>query len=229
MTRRAWGALLRFWSTDQGLSVFLALLFVALFVVPSTVTVGPVGAFIADLVFSLLLIAGVASLSERRWIRLMLSVVAAAALLVRWAGRFMPSAVLNEANAWSDLAAASLFCFLVLTQVFRRGPVTRHRIEGAVAAYLLLGLAWASAYELVSLRHSGAFAAPAGATAGAGPQWLYYSFVTLTTMGYGDITPVHPAARSLAVVEALVGQLYPAILLARLVSLEVESRSARGR
>ncbi len=55
--------------------------------------------------------------------------------------------------------------------------------------------------------------------------WLYFSFVTLTTMGYGDITPIHPAARSLAVLEALVGQLYPAILLARLVSLEVQSRT----
>jgi hypothetical protein len=55
----------------------------------------------------------------------------------------------------------------------------------------------------------------------------YYSFVTLTTMGYGDITPVHPTARSAAVVEALVGQLFPAILIARLVAMELATRERR--
>lgn len=55
----------------------------------------------------------------------------------------------------------------------------------------------------------------------------YFSFVTLTTLGYGDITPVHPAARMLAVGEALVGQLYPAILLGRLVTLQISSRDDR--
>jgi hypothetical protein len=50
---------------------------------------------------------------------------------------------------------------------------------------------------------------------------IYYSFVTLTTVGYGDITPLHPTARSLAMAEALIGQLYPAILIARLVSLRI--------
>jgi hypothetical protein len=65
---------------------------------------------------------------------------------------------------------------------------------------------------------------PAGAYFVAPQRWLYYSFVTLTTVGYGDITPVGPLARSLAILEALTGQLYPAILLARLVALEVGSR-----
>ncbi|KDP86646.1 hypothetical protein CF70_006185 [Cupriavidus sp. SK-3] len=53
--------------------------------------------------------------------------------------------------------------------------------------------------------------------------WIYFSFVTLTTLGYGDITPVAHAAKSLAILEALIGQLYPAIVLARLVSLRVEA------
>ena len=74
----------------------------------------------------------------------------------------------------------------------------------------------------MALWHPGAFAiAFAGRSSN---QWTYYSFVTLTTMGYGDIMPVHPLARALAVLEALTGQLYLAILLARLVSLEIQSR-----
>jgi voltage-gated potassium channel Kch len=89
--------------------------------------------------------------------------------------------------------------------------------------YLLLGLTWAVAYELVALRQPGAFAGTS-TEVDASQRWLYYSFVTLTTVGYGDVTPVHPIARSLAVLKALTGQLYPAILLAHLVSLEVQSR-----
>jgi voltage-gated potassium channel Kch len=58
---------------------------------------------------------------------------------------------------------------------------------------------------------------------------LYYSFVTLTTVGYGDVTPLAPAARSLAITEALIGQLFPAVLIARLVSMELASKSSRPR
>ena len=70
---------------------------------------------------------------------------------------------------------------------------------------------------------------PNAFTEGAGRRegsadWVYFSFVTLTTVGYGDITPVARAARSLAMLEALVGQLYPAIIIARLVSLQSENR-----
>ena len=68
-----------------------------------------------------------------------------------------------------------------------------------------------------------AFAGHPGAD-GALADWVYFSFVTLTTVGYGDITPVSTSARSLAMLEALTGQLYPAIIIARLVSLQTSSR-----
>jgi Ion channel len=151
------------------------------------------------------------------------SVVATAALLVRWASMLAPSVVLEEWRALSSLVSVGLLSLIVVAQVFRKGPVTLSRIQGAIAVYLLLGLAWAIAYELLALRQPGAFAG-AGVDGDLPQRWLYYSFVTLTTVGYGDVTPVHPIARSLAVLEALTGQLYPAILLARLVSLEVQPR-----
>ena len=65
---------------------------------------------------------------------------------------------------------------------------------------------------------------PIGAEHGSGAALLYFSFSTLTTLGYGDIVPLHPLARNLANLEAVIGQLYPATLLARLVSLEIEHR-----
>lgn len=111
--------------------------------------------------------------------------------------------------------------------MFRSGPITGDRIRGAVAAYLLVGLAFVFAYRLVDDASPGALSiGPIGPGLRHGAQNLaYFSFVTLTTVGYGDITPVHPAARILAIAEALIGQLYPAILIGRLVSLQISSRT----
>ena len=89
--------------------------------------------------------------------------------------------------------------------------------------YLLLGLIWSVMYATLGAHLPGAFTGSPGAAAGLS-GWVYFSFVTLTTVGYGDITPVATEARSLAIMEALVGQLYPAVIIARLVSLQDSSK-----
>ena len=222
MRLKVWPALLRFWAGEPGLSVFLALLVVVILVLPVLNPEGTLG-LVGDIVFSLLLISGAASIPRRRLTFFIVSAVAIVALLIRWASWLAPTVILEDWRSLSLLISVALLTLVVLAQVFRAGPVTRSRIQGAIAVYLLLGLAWATGYELLALRRPGAFTG--AAVEGDLPQrWLYYSFVTLTTVGYGDITPVHPMARSLAVLEALTGQLYPAILLARLVSQEVQTR-----
>jgi len=88
--------------------------------------------------------------------------------------------------------------------------------------YLLIGLRFVQVSRLIAQRVPGAFlvrGTPADYDAVV-PLLRYYSFVTLTSLGFGDITPVHPVARSMTVLEALIGVLYPAVLIARLVSLE---------
>src|SRR5208337_1410535 len=120
---------------------------------------------------------------------------------------------------------------VVIAQVFRDGPVTAHRIRGAIVIYLLLGVMWAFTYQVVALTIPQAFRLPEGLIAGE-PDALrreltYFSVVTLTTTGYGDITAVHPVARTLVMLEALVGQLYPAIVLAWLVSLAIMHRKEK--
>ena len=102
------------------------------------------------------------------------------------------------------------------------GEITGHRVLSAVALYLNFGLLFATAYRLVWDLVPGALSGiPAGI-----PSWkaygsmLYFSLVTLTSVGYGDIVPVHPFARTLSNIEAIIGQLYPATLLARLITLE---------
>ena len=213
MTRGAWKALRRFWESDPGLSTFLGLLVLFLFVLPPLVEPERSGrSLVVDLGFTALLLAGVAAVSIRPAARAALFALVVGSTFVRW-GSF-PA----EATVAAGLVSVGAMALVVLAQTFRAGPVNVHRVQGAVAAYLLLGLGWALAYELVALLAAGAFSGT-GLGAAERPSFVYFSFVTLTTVGYGDVTPVHPVARSLAVAEALTGQLYPAILLARLVSL----------
>lgn len=216
-------ALAGFWADERGLSIFLASL-VAIILVPALAPVGIPGRLLVDALISVMLVSGAAAVADRPRAMLVVSAIAVGALLVRWASWLRPAAGLEVWREVSTLATLVALYFVVLALVLRSGPVTTRRIEGAVAAYLLLGFAWAQAYELLALLRPGAFA---GAVEGGGaPSWTYYSFVTLTTMGYGDIVPVHPLARALAVLEAMAGQLYLTILLARLVSLELQSRRA---
>ena len=85
---------------------------------------------------------------------------------------------------------------LVLEHVFREGPITADRVRGAVAAYLLLGLVWTFGYILVDRLSPGAIQASGGSTLKNNAHFAYFSFVTLTTLGYGDTVPVLPLARS---------------------------------
>lgn len=108
--------------------------------------------------------------------------------------------------------------------MLRRGAITTHRIQGAIAVYLMLGLIWAFAYSLVELQVPGSFQLPAAAAANGTTgmrSFVYFSFVTLTTLGYGDVIPLSSGARTLATLEALAGQLYLAVLVARLVALQI--------
>jgi voltage-gated potassium channel Kch len=127
------------------------------------------------------------------------------------------------------ILSLSALVLVVFLQVSREGPVTAHRIRGAIALYLLIAMLFAFLYGLIEILAPGAFNMPAGwsrAVVSRAETFYYFSIVTLTTVGFGDITAVHPFVRSLVMLEALIGQLYPAILLARLVSLEIETRKS---
>ena len=121
-----------------------------------------------------------------------------------------------------DLAAIAAFCILAIALKLRRvillpGAITMNRIVGALCIYLLLGVLWAALYGLVEVFEPSAFQLAGSQAKEPLEHSLYYSFVTLTTLGYGDMTPLHPVARTLAYLEAVVGQLYIAVLIAGLV------------
>ncbi|MCZ6779009.1 MAG: potassium channel family protein [Acidobacteria bacterium] len=120
----------------------------------------------------------------------------------------------------------------VFKEVLMDREVSTDTIMGSICAYLLIGVCWSFFYGLVAIMQPGSFAIsePLTAQALASPQerlsiLLYFSFVTLTTLGFGDITPLTSAARSLCWMEAVVGQLFLTIMVARLVGLHIMSSS----
>ena len=132
------------------------------------------------------------------------------------------------AAAW--LVLATTLGSLVARQVFAAGRVTYHRIVGAILLYLLIALAFVAFFVFVGQLVPKAFSGIViGDNAALASNLIYFSFVTLTSTGYGDIVPLHPIARSLCNLESIIGQLYPAILLARLVTLELEDRKSDGK
>lgn len=206
----------------------LLLLVAMLFVIPPFLPHGQAGQFVLGFMMTLILLAGLLASAEHRRIVRVLAVLSILSIVVRWTEWFVPSDLLPAVRDSSMLLALSVLTIAVGINVFGAGKAVADRITGAVVLYLLIGVTWAVAYAILHAHSSGTFSGGEGDTEFLLERWIYFSFVTLTTVGYGDITPVTTAARSLAILEALVGQLYPAVILARLVSLPPDARSSGG-
>jgi hypothetical protein len=215
---------------ERSMLLLLLLLVVTVFVLPAILPHGPIERFVVGVLMTLLLLAGVLAAAEHRRIVWVLAWLSVLSIVVRWIGFIVPSTLLPAAQDLSMLLALSVLAVAVGINVFGAGKAVVDRIMGAVVLYLLIGLAWAVAYSFIDAHSPGAFtgAGDGAETENQLARWVYFSFVTLTTVGYGDITPVARAARSLAMLEALVGQLYPAVILARLVSLSWEKQPPAG-
>jgi hypothetical protein len=222
--------LTHFWSEERSLSVFLSILVVEMFVITPVVRAGIVLDLASDLLYSILLVAGVFMVVRHRTLQWTAGIFVLLAVAVRWAGIVFGTPWLLFWNGVLSLLSTVAFLLIVLWWVYREGSVTGHRVRGAVAAYLLLAVCFSLAYDLIEYVHPSSFTLPLEGAQGIQTRsalFLYFSVVTLTTVGFGDIAAVHPVARSLVMAEALVGQLYPAILLARLVTLQIETRRSQ--
>jgi hypothetical protein len=137
-----------------------------------------------------------------------------------------PSVVTVWLGHLAVIAAVLGISTVIVKAVFAAGRITHHRIEGAIILYLNIAVIFTSIFRLIQELNPNSFATvpPHQAEVAAVSNMLYFSFTTLTSTGYGDILPVDPFARSMANLESVFGQLYLAILLARLVTMHVESR-----
>jgi hypothetical protein len=180
------------------------------------------GHFILSLLFSLVLIAAVFAVANRKRSLVIALVLAIPAITARWINQLRPDLVHPTAFLVCALVLLAFVIGHLLYFVLHAPVVTVEVLCASIAAYLMLGLMWTVAYWLVDqLTPGGAFSfnTNRGAHSMNGFTGFYFSFITLSTVGYGDITPVSQAARWLAAMEAMTGLLYVAVLIARLVSL----------
>ena len=220
----------RFRVSEWGLRALLILLVVDVFIVAPVAQSETLTALQPIIHFSVLLSGIAIALRSRTPTIVVVGMLAIVGLVTHLAYHDHPTVPLGHADTALSLVFCAFITGVMLVQVFRAGPITLYRIEGAVTVYLLVAYSWALAYQLVALSDPTAFTFPAVPLHPQNLRFslLYFSTTTLTTVSFGDITPLNPVARSLAALEGVVGQLFPALLLARLVSMELHYRQQRG-
>lgn len=189
--------------------------------------------FVIELIFDLILLAGVYSVgpSQHRWPFLLLTVVT---LAVRWGELLSGVGGLDVTALALSVAWLSYALSIIVAHLFQQHDVDVDTILGAVVTYLLAAVAFSMLFQIVELQRPGAFSG-LSATVPEDRQelsnsLLYFSLVCITTMGYGEIVPISNLARPLAVIEGVFGQLYLAVMIARLVGLHLASdRTPRDR
>ena len=211
--------------SDRLLSVLTVLLLIMLFVVAPFHAAGIEMFEAFGAIVALVMVAGVFVISASPTATLVILAGLSLNVFVVISRLIRPSTydLYLVAAAW--LVIVCTLAVVVARTVFAQGRVSFHRIVGAVLLYLLIALAFVSLFMLVGLQIPNAFSGLVFEdNEKLASNLIYFSFVTLTSTGYGDIYPIHPIARSLCNLETIIGQLYPATLLARLVSLEIAGR-----
>src|SRR5450432_2159384 len=216
------------WS-DPLLTTLTVLLILMMFVFAPLQAVGIKLFQVLSFLSALGLIAGIFLLSGSPTVVVALLSAFGMAGTAAWSRLNAPSVLDVYLLAGALLIMGVAMVGVVARTVFAAGRVTHHRITGAILVYLSVALIFTSLFTIVGLLVPNAFSGmsfednPALAS-----KVIYFSFVTLTSTGYGDVYPIHPVARSLCNFETIIGQLYPATLLARLVTLEIEGRRLFG-
>jgi hypothetical protein len=180
------------------------------------------GDLLESVLLTLVLGLAVLAVGSRRWVLWLSVALVLPAILGKWFYHFRPDRILPEFY----LVGAMVFLLFIISQ-FMRFILCAPRVDSEVlcagiSTYLMLGLFWSFSYSMVAYRFPGSFAFNGGPDSShvmKGFTSLYFSYITLSTVGYGDITPVSDAARMLAAAEAMTGTLFVAVLISRLVSL----------
>jgi len=212
--------------SDPSLTVLLVLQLCAIFVAAPLAAKGlPIARMVVDTL--VLAVLAIVVMLSRKWgaiVVILLGLAAHVASLLP-TGEWSPVSS-TIAHHGGEILGFSALVWVVAHAVYAPGRITLHRLQGAVVIYLNLAVIFAAAYGLIWELIPDAFASIAAPTVNPHEveNMLYLSLTTLTTTGYGDIVPVDPFARSLANLESVIGPLFLAITVARLVSMELADR-----
>jgi voltage-gated potassium channel len=231
-------------------------LLVATIAVPVVVPDGPVIRTAMAAFLFVVMLTGLKAIAHNRRELIVGLVLAAPAVILNWVGLWLSDFTIYVISDFLYLAFFLYLAVLLLLWTLSRHEVDVETIYASVSVYLLMALVWGIAYYTIVLKNPGSFNFPDGdelgviqerraALAAVGdtepsPEWteiansaqgtmMYYSFVTLTTLGYGDMYPLSDATRIMAMLEATLGQLYLVILVARLVGLYTAQDTERRR
>lgn len=183
------------------------------------------GVLLLNSIAAVVLISGSFALSRSRSLFVIAIILSILSVVTTWLLSSYPGHA--SVLIWHSclLSLMAFFAFAVLRYVLQAGGVTADKIFAAICVYMLIGYAWTFAYALVDQIDPDAFRVSAEVARtdffGRVAELRYFSFITLTTLGYGDVVPRSPMARTLASIEAVMGQLYLAVLVARLVGLHI--------
>ena len=177
-----------------------------------------------DIFFSMVFIFSVEAIRQDRKHLIIAIVLALPMLFSMWVSLFIEISVLSITGNFFGISFFIFMIITIMTHIFHQDRINREVIFSAVVVYLLMGVLWAFVYGAVEQIQPNSFSVSIDTIGDQRYLFLYYSFVTLTTLGYGDISPITPVASSMAILEAIIGQLYLVVQIAWLVGLRVSQQ-----
>ncbi|KAF2328723.1 ion channel [Flavobacterium ginsenosidimutans] len=212
--------LYRFWTQEKGLSGMLILLFIMHFIAIPLFGSYPHFMIAVNIFWMLFIFAGIIAVSKHRKQALIISIIPVLFLAIQWINYLNHNVFILFADLILSVAIMLLLIVLVLAKVLEPGPVTIYRIIGSVVVYMLLVQFWSTLYLFLFEHIEGSFQITESKFESNSDQasFMYFSYVCITSTGFGEIVPLHPLARALVQIEVLTGVLYPVVLIGRLVS-----------
>lgn len=181
--------------------------------------------YIFDMAISAIFIFAIYAIAEKIH-QLIITICLAMPMFVSlWTRYFTDLEVLSVTGEICGIFFFGYSIYCIVNYLLKQRDVNRETIFAALVIYMLMAFMWARAYSLLEVLRPGSFGLPEGNVFENRVVYLYYSFVTITTLGYGDITPLTDKASGLSIVEAITGQFYLVVLVAWLVGMHVSKRS----
>jgi hypothetical protein len=178
---------------------------------------------LANLLLTTVLLTGVMAARRPRRVWVIGVVLGIPWIVTTWIHLFFENVELNFISLISGPLFFGFTIVILLSHIVRAKKVTADILFGAVSVYILIGIAWTFFYTILEKIRPGSFGAASGGAERLVemPELFYYSFVTLTTLGYGDITPLNPYSRTVSILESVTGIIYVAVLIAWLVGIRI--------